>query len=152
MPDDVPDPAAIGAILASSPVDDAFETLDRICGRYEASLTLELAEDTYADLTRGIDHLQTATCYVDADLATLKRRLPGTVFSTLPDGHDAYELTRGEATLRLKFGETHGATRSVDAPYATLEIAVPTTEAYFTRVSEALDTERTSTPTARDRQ
>ncbi|WP_435068665.1 hypothetical protein [Haloplanus sp. C73] len=153
---DAPDPDAVRAAVTTSPVDDAFAELDSICRRYEDSLTLEIAEETYADVARGVDTLQTATCYVDSELSALKRRFPGTVFSKLPAEYDAYELTTDDATLRLKFGQSHADRRPVDAPYESVTIAVPTGDAYFERVYEAFtrrsDTERTSTPTARDRQ
>jgi hypothetical protein len=138
VPVDAPDPAAVRTTLTSSPVDAALAELDRICRRYDESLTLELAEDTYADLARGVDRLQTATCYVDRDLAALKRTLPGSVFSTLPAGHDAYELTRNDATLRLTFGRSHADRRPVETPYAAVEVAVPTTEAYLQRFYETV--------------
>jgi len=130
---DAPDPAAVRTAITSGPVDAGFAELDRICRRYDESLTLELAEDTYADLAHGVDRLSTATCYVDRELAALKRALPGSVFSGLPDGYDAYELTTDDATLRLKFGRSHADRRPVETPYAAVDVAVPTTEAYFER-------------------
>jgi len=138
VPADVPDPDAVRATITDSPVDDAFAELDRICHRYDESLILELAEDTYADLARGVDRLSTATCYVPDDLASLKRRLPGSVFSGLPPEYDAYELTTADATLRLRFDQSHDDRRWVDAPYEAIEITVPTTEAYFERFGAAV--------------
>ncbi|AZH26290.1 hypothetical protein [Haloplanus aerogenes] len=138
MPPDAPDPATVRATITGSPVDTAFAELDRICRRYDESLTLELAEDTYADLARGIDRLHAATCYVSDDLAALKRRFPGSVFSGLPDGYDAYALTTDEATLRLKFGQSHADRRPVTMPYDAVAVAVPTTDAYFERFYTAL--------------
>lgn len=66
---------------------------------------------------------------------------PGTVFSGLPDGYDAYELARGDATLRLKFGEAYADRRPVTTSYEAIPLAVPTTEAYVERFYAAV-TER----------
>jgi hypothetical protein len=138
VPADAPDPDAVRATITDSPVDAAIAELDRICHRYDETLVLELAEDTYADLARGVGRLNTATCYVDRDLDSLKRALPGSVFSELPPGHDAYELTTDGATLRLKFGQSHDDRRPIDTPYTAVDIAVPTTEAYVGRFYAAV--------------
>jgi len=134
----VPDPDAVRATTTDSPVDDTFAELDRICHRYDESLILEPGEDTDADLARGVDRLSTATCYVPDDLASLKRRPPGSVFSGLPPGYDAYELTTADATLRLRFDQSHDDRQRVDTPYEAIGVTVPTTEAYFERFGAAV--------------
>jgi hypothetical protein len=73
------------------------------------------------------------TFYVDEDLEELKRDLPGSVFSRLPDDHDAYELQDDDVTLRLKFDERHEDSVPVETSYDNVDVAVPTEEAYMSR-------------------
>jgi hypothetical protein len=82
VPADAPDPDIVRAAITESLVDAAVAELDRICRRYDESLTLELAEDTYADLARGVDRLNTATRYVARNLDSLKRALSGLPLGT----------------------------------------------------------------------
>jgi len=128
---DEPDPEYIRETVASSPVDDALDELDSIFTRYEETITLEIAEDTYADLAQGIDNLYSMTCYTERELEYYKRNLPGAVFSRLPDDYDSYDLVKDDATLHLKFDQSHGERYAIDTPYEAVDLTVPTTDAYF---------------------
>lgn len=128
---DEPDPDDVRETVTSSPVDDALDELDSIFTRYEETITLEIAEDTYADIAQGVDNLYSMTCYTGDDLEYYKRNLPGTVFSRLPEDYDAYDLVNGDATLHLKFDQSHEDRYSIDTPYRAVDLTVPTTDAYF---------------------
>lgn len=126
-----PEPESVRDVVTSSPIHDPLEELDSICTRYDEPVTLEIAEETYADLARGVDTLHTMTCYVDHPLEYFKRTLPGTVFSGLPDGYEAYELTTGDGTIRIKFERSHSNRTVVSTPYDAVQITIPTPEVYF---------------------
>lgn len=120
-------------VLEEDGVGEALETLDGIFERYDEDVSLEVAEDTYADVAEGIGSYHRMTFYVDEDLEELKRDLPGSVFSRLPDDHDAYELQDDDVTLRLKFDERHDESVPVETSYDNVDVAVPTEEAYMSR-------------------
>jgi len=121
------------AVLEEDGIGEALETLDVIVGRYDEEVSLEVAEDTYADVKEGIETYHRMTFYVDEDLREMKRDLPGSVFSRLPDDCDAYELQDDDVTLRLKFDERHEDSVPVETSYDNVDVAVPTEEAYMSR-------------------
>lgn len=135
-----PDPETVREAILNSPVHGALETLDAIFSRRDETVTLEIAETTYADLARGIDSLYRMDCYVEHDLEHFKRNLPGTFFSKLPDDYDSYDLTQEDATLHLKFAEAHEDADPVELPYQAVTVAIPTTDAYFSKFYDAVQT------------
>jgi len=133
-----PDPDAVRTVVENSPVHGALETLDAVFDRHGETVTLEVAETSYADLARGVDSLHRLDCYAPRDLDHYGRNLPGTFLSELPEGYDAYDLTRGDATLHLKFGKSHGEATPVGLPYRAVTVAVPTDKAYLATFRDAV--------------
>lgn len=125
--------------LEEGSLGEVFGELDSLVERYDREMELEVAEDTVADLARGITEYSRATFYVDEELEELKEEFPGSVFSELPEGHDAYELQYEGVTLRMKFGSEHEDSVSIGTSYESLDIAVPTKEAYFSKFYEEAD-------------
>lgn len=135
-----PEPETVREAILDSPVHEALETLDTVFHRRDETVTLEIAETTYADLSQGVSSLHRMDCYVEHDLEHFKRNLPGTFFSQLPDDYDSYDLMQGDATLHLKFAEAHEDADPIDLPYQALTVAIPTTDAYFSKFHDAVQT------------
>lgn len=119
--------------------DQLLAVLDRLDDQladHGASLTLEVAEETYADAYWETDVDRNRThdffvVYVDRSVASLQAAAPGSVFDRMDSEGTTHDLYVGNVVVRFVTGTSHAVVRPFETDFECLRVGRPTEESVY---------------------
>lgn len=126
------------AYLEEGPAAAPLQVLDEELAEHSTSLTLEIAEDTYAALLNNRPQRDKMTVYTPQSLPDIQKETPGSTFWKF-DGYEKdkyYDMAEGDAFIRLRFEREHAETVPVETGYEHIAFRLPTYEAFEANMEE----------------